>query len=207
MIKNIVFDLGGVIVPLNREACNSAFSKIGFKDFNKILNDYLQEGFFLQYEKGDISSEEFRNIIRENMSPPFNRDVKDSEIDNALKAFLDEIPQERIELLLSLKESYKLYMLSNTNPIAISGVEKLFLKTGYQMRECFNKLFLSYEMKMVKPSSEIYTTMLEQANMIPSQTLFIDDSPANIDSAAKVGLQTVLYLPGANLVREVKAAL
>lgn len=207
MIKNIVFDLGGVIVPLNRDACNVAFSKIGFNDFDKILNNYVQEGFFLQYEKGEISSDEFRSIIRESMMPQFKNSVTDKEIDNAMGAFLDEIPAERMELLLSLRDNYKLYMLSNTNPIAISIVKRHFLKAGKEMKECFDKVFLSYEMKLAKPSSEIFTTMMEQANMIASETLFIDDAPANIESAAKVGLKTLLYVPGTNLVSEVKAAL
>lgn len=207
MIKNIVFDLGGVIVPLNRDACNSAFSKIGFEDFDKILNNYVQEGFFLQYEKGEISSDEFRSIIRDNMLPQFKKKVSDREIDSAMGAFLDEIPPERIQLLLSLKENYNLYMLSNTNPIAISCVKELFLKGGVSIEECFHKLFLSYKMKMAKPSSEIFTTMMEQTNMIASETLFIDDAPVNVESAAKLGLKTLLYVPGANLVTEVKAAL
>lgn len=207
MIKNIVFDLGGVLVPLNREACNRAFSKIGFKDFNSILNNYVQEGFFLQYEKGAISSEKFRSIVREYMLPPFNQNVKDSEIDNALESFLDDIPLERFELLLSLRKNYKLYMLSNTNPIAISYVEKLFLKRGKKMEECFDRVFLSYQMKMTKPNRDIFTSMIDQAKMNPSETLFIDDSPANIEAAAKVGLKTLLYSPDCNLVREVEAAL
>lgn len=172
MIKNIVFDLGGVIVPLNREACNTAFSNIGFKDFDKILNNYVQEGFFLQYEKGEISSEEFRRIIRGKMLPQYNNSVTDKDIDSALGAFLDEIPKERIELLISLKNNYNLFMLSNTNPIAISFVTNLFRKAGKEMDECFNQIFLSYKMKMAKPNKEIFTSMIEQANLIPSETLF-----------------------------------
>jgi len=207
MIKNIVFDLGGVIVPLNREACNIAFSKIGFNEFDKILNNYVQEGFFLQYEKGEISSDDFRRIIRANMIPPFKNSVKDIEIDNAMGFFLDQIPQERMQLILALREKYKLFMLSNTNPIAISIVKKHFLKAGKEMEECFDSIFLSYKMKMAKPDSEIFTKMIEQANIIASETLFIDDSPANINSAKNVGLKTLLYTPGDNLVMEVNAAL
>lgn len=207
MIKNIVFDLGGVIVPLNRDACNSAFSKIGFKDFDKILNNYVQEGFFLQYEKGEIDSNQFRNIIRDNIAPLLNDNITDIDIDNAMGAFLDPISQEAIDLLISLKQNYKLYMLSNTNPIAISFVKKLFRKTGIEMEECFHHIFLSYQMKLAKPNKEIFKTMIEQANMVPSETLFIDDGPSNIESAVKTGLKTLLYVPGNNLETEVKAAL
>lgn len=207
MIKNIVFDLGGVIVPLNRDACNSAFSEIGFKDFDKILNNYVQEGFFLQYEKGEINSHQFRSIIRDNMLAPFKKSVSDIDIDNAMGAFLDEIPAERIELLTSLRKVYKLFMLSNTNPIAISFVKKLFRKAGKEMDDCFDQIFLSYQMKMAKPSKEIFTNMMEQANMIPQETLFIDDAPINIESATQIGIQTLLYIPGTNLVTEVKALL
>jgi len=141
------------------------------------------------------------------LSPQFKNKVTDREIDNALGAFLDDIPQERMQLLLSLKSNYKLYMLSNTNPIAISFAKELFIKAGKEMEECFDRLFLSYKMKMAKPSREIFISMIEQAQMVPSQTLFIDDAPANVQSASKVGFKTLLYIPGSNLVAEVKAAL
>jgi len=91
MIRNIVIDLGGVIVKLDREKCVESFRKIGYIDFDKILNNYLQEGFFLEFEKGTITEEEFRDIIRANIG----KNVADQEIDKSMGDFLTEISTEK----------------------------------------------------------------------------------------------------------------
>ncbi len=194
MVKNIVFDLGGVIVPLNREACNRAFSNIGFKDFNSLLNDYVQEGFFLQYEKGLLTTSEFRDIIRSHIDPLMTKGkVTDLEIDKSMGAFLERISFEKILLLEKLKEKYRVFLLSNTNPIAINVVKEYFREHGKNMNDCFEKMFLSYEMNLAKPDPKIFEEMLTDGGMVASQTLFIDDAPANIEIAKESGIQTYLF--------------
>lgn len=200
MIENIVFDLGGVIVPLNREACNNAFEKIGFPDFNKILNDYVQEGFFLGYEKGEITTNEFRMMIRKGIDPALMGKVSDKEIDAAMGAFLEKPGREKIELLLSLRKRYRVFLLSNTNPIAIDVVKDYFKLHGKRMEECFDAMFLSFEMGMAKPDIDIFEEMVKSGNMIPSKTLFIDDAPANVETASALGIETLLFVPGTDLV-------
>ena len=90
MIKNIIFDLGGVIVGLDKQNCIDSFSAIGFDDFGRIINEYVQDGFFLDFEKGKIGSEEFRENIRKDI----HGIVSDEQIDSAMAAFLPGIPIE-----------------------------------------------------------------------------------------------------------------
>ncbi|MDP3436593.1 MAG: HAD family phosphatase [Bacteroidales bacterium] len=207
MIKNIVFDLGGVLVGLNRGACEEAFRRIGFNDFGKILNEYIQGGFFLDYEKGEISTEEFMNIVRSYIDPQVRESVTDRQIIDAMGAFLEDIPDYKLDYLLELKKKYRLFMLSNTNPIAIEIVRPFFLTKGIPVESYFEKLFLSFQMKMVKPDDEIFESVLVSSGIIASQTLFVDDSPMNIETAKKLGFKTLLFNPSDYLTDEVNKIL
>lgn len=200
MIKNIVFDLGGVLVPLNRQECEAAFGNIGFNDFGKILNEYVQGGFFLDYEKGTITTGEFRDILRGYI----DNKVTNHQIDTAMGSFLEIIPDDKLELLISLKSRFKLYMLSNTNEIAMNIVKPFFNKGNLTISDYFDKLFLSYEMKMAKPDSEIFIKMATDASLEASETLFIDDSPANIQTAQELGFKTLLFNRDMDLKTEVE---
>lgn len=203
MIKNIVFDLGGVIIPLNRVACIRAFDDLlGYREFGKVLSNYRHLGFFDNFETGSINSKQFRSIIRLNVSPIKEGRTKlfsDKDIDYCLNCYLCEIPQDKIDALLFFKYDYKLYLLSNTNPIGMTKSKQLFKDKGYKMEEIFEELFLSYKMKLAKPSEEIFNKMSKKAGIVPEETLFIDDSPANIQTASNLGYHTILFDPKADL--------
>ncbi len=207
MIKNIVFDLGGVLVGLNRGACEEAFRRIGFNDFGKILNEYVQGGFFLEYEKGAISTEEFMDIVRSYIDPQIRESVTDLQILGAMGAFLEDIPGYKLDYLIELKKRYRLFMLSNTNPIAIEIVRPLFLTKGIPLESYFDKLFLSYQMKLAKPDDVIFEKVIESAVICASETLFVDDSPLNIETAKRLGYKTLLFNPSDNLIDEVNKLL
>lgn len=197
MIKNLIFDLGGVIVPLNRIACLRAFDEIvGYKDFGEVLNSYRQIGFFEKFENGEISAKKFRQIIRINASPIKDgqkRVIKDREIDYSLNRFLCDIPQDKIETLLFFQGEYRMFLLSNTNPIGMSRVRELFKDKGYKIEELFEILFLSYKMRCGKPGDKIFNDMAKKAKIKPEESLFIDDSLANIEAANRLGYNTIHY--------------
>lgn len=203
MIKNIVFDLGGVIVPLNRTACIKAFDEVvGYKDFGEVLSLYRQIGFFEKFEMGTISAKQFRQIIRAKASPIKDgkpRIVSDMEIDYSLNCFIEDIPQDRMEAFLFYRENYRLFLLSNTNSIVMKYCRKLFLDKGYDIKDIFEKQYLSYKMKMAKPSFEIYYRMIDDSKILPDETLYIDDAPANIETGIALGFHTILFNPKDNL--------
>ena len=199
MIKNIIFDLGGVIVRLDRNACVNSFREIGFEDFGTILNDFVQHGFFLDFEKGRIDSAQFRDIIRKYIGSY----VADEKIDKAMADFLAEIPVYKLEFICRLKQSYNVYMLSNTNPIAINQVRILFKDCGYEINDCFHQIFLSYEMNMAKPDAEIFEKLVSETGINPAESLFVDDGSLNIQTAASLGFQTLLASQECDLEKEV----
>ena len=202
MIKNIIFDLGGVLVSLDREKCLSNFStQLGFENFGDYLNAYAQKGFFAKFENGDINSAEFRDTVREHCK---KQNVTDNEIDSALCSFLTFVAPYKVQLLLELKKKYNLMLLSNVNPIAWKKCCELFLQAqGVDIEDVFEKLYLSYEMNKSKPGTAIFHQLLEDSGAVPQETLFIDDSPANIETGIQIGLKTLLYNVDTNLQQQV----
>ncbi len=206
MIKNLIFDLGGVLVSLDRERCLKSFSKnLGFDNFGDYLNAYAQKGFFAKFENGDINASEFREIVKGYCK---KENIADEEIDAALDTFLTVVEPYKVELLLELKEKYNLLLLSNVNPIAWGKCCELFLEAkGVDIEDVFEKLYLSFEMKNSKPGEAIYRQLLEDSGAEPAETLFIDDSAANIKTGEEMGLRTLLYDVKRNLREEVEKRL
>lgn len=193
MIKNIVFDLGGVIIDLDRKKCLDAFDTVlGFPDFEAFLSAYLQKGFFADFEEGAIDAAAFRKHVRQHAS---RKEVTDEDIDFALCEFLAGVKDDKGTLLLELKKKgYKLYLLSNNNPIAWKYSRKLFQeRTGKEIGEVFDALFCSFEMKKSKPGKDIFEQMLFRTGIQAAETLFVDDAAANIETAAGMGFHTLLY--------------
>ena len=203
MIKNIVFDIGGVIVPLNRLACIRAFDRLmNYRDIALMLSTYRRKGYFEKFELGQLSSSKFRYVIRTNAFTSQDDRTKiysDDLIDDCLNRYLGDIPQDKIDALNFFKYEYKLYVLSNANPIGMKRVEELFENMGYKMDEIFEKQFLSYKMGLIKPDLKIFNVMQKKAKIKPEETLFIDDSPANIKAANSLGYHTILYNNKENL--------
>lgn len=206
MIKNLIFDLGGVLVSLDRKRCLDNFSeKLGFDDFGEYLNPYAQKGFFAKFENGDIDAAQFRDTVRDHCT---KEGVTDEMIDKALDSFLTEVSPYKVKLLIDLKEKYNLYLLSNVNPIAWKKCCELFLQAqGVDIEDVFEKLYLSYEQKASKPGRLIYEKVLEDSGVLPSETLFIDDSAANIETGMEMGIHGFLYNVDTNLEDEVYATL
>lgn len=190
-IKNLIFDFGNVLVELDKIALihHSEILGINIKPF--IDNSY-KSGFFESFEKGLITPKEFRNNIR-NLT---EKSISDIEIDNAWNSFLTSVPTNRLDLLLKLKQKYKIYLLSNTNSIHWEwSLKHFFTYKELLITDFFDKTYLSYKLKMLKPDLEIYKTVLDDAQINARETLFIDDSPMNCKAAQNLGFLTFEALP------------
>lgn len=209
MIRNLVFDLGGVLINLNRISCLRAFDEIvRYKDFAAVFGTYRQLGFFDKFETGAISARQFRNIIRINsQDEPGKEKVRDHQIDFALNCYMKDLPQDKIDTLLFYRHDFRIFLLSNTNPISMVRVREMFEERGYKMEELFETLFLSYKMKDAKPNASIFQKMLKKTKIDPHETLFIDDSLANIRAAEELGFYGLHYDPHNDLYAEVSRRL
>ena len=195
-IKNIVFDLGGVLVDLDFKAAINGLQKGGFANVKEQLQSFDREGIFQKFELGEMTAEEFRTAIRENSTVT----LTDEEIDALWNAMLLEIPREKLELILDLRGKYMVYLLSNTNSIHWDYVCKnAFNYRGFRVNDYFEETFLSYEMHLAKPDKAIYEKVLQDANLLAEETLFIDDSEANCKAAEEVGIHAHHYHIGDDL--------
>ena len=195
-IKNIVFDLGGVLVDLDFKAAINGLQQAGFANVKEQLQSFDREGIFQKFELGEMSADEFRTAIRENSTV----ELTDEEVDNLWNAMLLEIPREKLELILDLRGKYMVYLLSNTNSIHWNYVCKnAFNYRGFRVNDYFEETFLSYEMHLAKPDKAIFEKVLQDANLLPEETLFIDDSEANCKAAEEVGIHAHHYHIGDDL--------
>lgn len=191
-IKNLIIDFGGVLIDLDRQRCIECFKKLELPDVEVILDLYHQQDFFHKYEKGLISSADFRDVIREKIGKP----VADAQIDDAWNSFLVGIPHYKLDLLLRLRKDYVVYLLSNTNEIHWQwSCRNAFPYKTFRVEDYFEHIYLSYEMQMAKPDAEIFQKVLGDTGISPSETLFIDDSEANCKTAEALGIST--YTPKA----------
>lgn len=191
-IKNIIFDLGGVLINLDRKRCISNFRKLGFHHIEELIDPFQQEGIFMELENGAITTEEFRDRIRKEIDKP----LSDQQIDDAWNSFLGEIPVYKLDMLLKLKEKYSLYLLSNTNEIHWDWCcQTQFAYKDYTEKDFFEQIFLSFELHQTKPGMGIFQTILNETDLLPEETFFIDDSQANCETAEVLGIAT--YTPQA----------
>ncbi len=188
-IKNILFDLGGVLIDLDRSKSVDAFKKLGFDNIDDFLGDYGQKGPFLALEEGKFTEAEFYNAVREHIP-----NASDKEIADAFMQFLQGLPVEKLKMVRNLKEKgYRTMMLSNTNPVMFGPIcETYFKQEGLDINAYFDDIFLSYELGCIKPDEKIYKRLIEKSGINPSETLFIDDSKANLDTAVTIGFETFL---------------
>ncbi|MDR1681862.1 MAG: HAD family phosphatase [Candidatus Symbiothrix sp.] len=187
-VKNIVFDLGGVIVTLDHDKALRRFREAGVDDVAEYLNPYHQNGIFLDLEAGNCTKEEFYVALRKLTGKP----IQDEAIDAGWLGFLKEVPIYKLKMLEDLHaQGYHLYLLSNTNPVVMEwALTPAFSSEGKPLDAYFDKLYLSFQMKCVKPDDEIFLKMIDDSNMIPSETLFIDDGVNNIATANRMGFKT-----------------
>jgi putative hydrolase of the HAD superfamily len=187
-IKNIVFDLGGVIITLDHSEAVRRFKAAGVDNAEEFLDPYHQNGIFLKLEEGTLSREEFYDALRCETGKPISNEA----IDAGWMGFLKEVSVVKLRLLEDLRaRGYRLYLLSNTNPIVMSwALLPAFSSEGKPLNAYFDKLYLSYQMKCVKPDPAIFHQMIADSGMIPAETLFIDDGPANIQMGKQLGFKT-----------------
>lgn len=193
MIKDIVFDFGGVLTTIDTERALQRFCDLGVEEPEQYINSYCQKGPFFELENGDIDADEFCRRLGQIC----NREITFEQAKNAWLGFLVEIHTTLLEHLQTLRGSYRLSVLSNTNPFIQSwALTKDFTPVGKSLADYFDMLFFSYRMHCSKPSREIYCKMLADGGMRAEETLFVDDSTKNIEAAREVGIRTLLVENG-----------
>jgi putative hydrolase of the HAD superfamily len=191
-IKNIIFDLGGVFLDIDFKQAALAFAELGVDNFSEYYTLHILSPLFEKLETGAITPEDFYDEFRKLVKLPLSND----EIMNAWNALLLGFPPERIQWLEDISKRYNIYLLSNTNEIHYNAFTNMFREKieNKNLDKLFIKTYYSHKMGLRKPSKEIFETVLKAENLNAAETIFIDDSLANIEAAKLAGLQTIHLL-------------
>ena len=191
--KSIIFDLGGVLLDIDYQKTIIAFEKLGLKNFEAMFSQFKSDELFEKLETGHLSEADFYAAIKEKTVTQ----VTNEEIDHAWNSLILHFRVESLALLEKLSTDYKLYLLSNTNSIHLKCFKKLFTEeTGKPMLDAyFSKAWYSNEVGLRKPGAEIFEFVLQEENMNAAETLFIDDTLINIETAQSLGFKTNHLLP------------
>ncbi len=183
-IQNIVFDWGGVITNINHDISIDAFKKLGMDNFHEYFSHSIQNQLFQNFETGKITANEMRGELRKYL----NKETSDVSIDKAWCALLLDTPKTNLRILKELGRHYHLFLLSNTNEIHANYYNNK-LKTDHNIDfpALFEKVYYSHTVGLRKPEIPIFKYVLNNAGIQAGETLFIDDTEKNIDTADKLG--------------------
>lgn len=214
MIKNVIFDFGGVIITLDHQQAVRRFEELGVKDAVKRLDPYEQQGIFGDLERGNIDDETFRRELSILTG-------HEQTFDDCLYGWLGyvgELPIRNLRLLQQLRrEGRRVILLSNTNPLMMSwamspefshtatgeGAEALKAEEGHPLSYYFDACYVSYQMKMMKPDERIFRRILESEHILANETLFVDDGPRNVAVASELGIHTFCPENGSDWTQEI----
>jgi putative hydrolase of the HAD superfamily len=185
-IKNIIFDLGGVIINLNQQLTIEAFKVLFDEHFELLYEKLEQDNWLNRFEVGEFSEKEFYGFFKN------YKNVSDIALQNAWNAMLLDIPKDRLELIKHYSKKYNVYLLSNTNIAHYSYIDNYVSRNfnGLKFNTLFKNMYLSHEVGFRKPNKSIFEYVLNDANIKPEETLFIDDTEDHINTAKILGIQT-----------------
>jgi glucose-1-phosphatase len=186
-IKNIIFDLGGVIMNLDVPKTIRALHKIGIEKIVNNTGHNYHHSFFYDFEVGAITEEQFL----ESLQKLSKKKLSFSEIKEAWNEMILDIPADRINFIKDLKKEYNVFLLSNTNGIhQLKYLSEFEEKYKYKFNSLFQRVYYSHEIGIRKPDRKVFQFILEDSRLIPEETLFVDDSLENINSAYKSDINT-----------------
>lgn len=191
-VKNIIFDLGGVILNIDLRKTQDAFTALGVKNIDEVFRMGHIGSFFKSYETGTIDDAAFiasvQNLAGIKLAP--------ETVIEAWNALLIDFPPERINFLKKISSKYRLFLLSNTSALHHARFHELFTQEfGGSLDDLFAKAYYSHIIKLHKPDTAAYKLIIDENRLDPGETLFIDDSTVNVEGAERAGLQGIHLAP------------
>ena len=198
MVSDIIFDLGGVLLDLNMEGIGEACKRLGInpelffvktdaENTSTVCQGISASKVITAYQVGEMTSEQFLSLVLSHCSEGITRE----DIIEAWNACIGVIPQWRLDLIKELRrKGYHTHLLSNTNDLHWEEIKRrFFMEEGYTCQDLFDHVFVSHEVHLAKPDSEIYHHAVREIGRPAEQCFFIDDTRLNVDAAKQEGLQ------------------
>lgn len=179
IIKNIIFDLGGVLYAVDYQKTRDYFAPYA------LYSQAAQSPIFDLFETGQLSENEFVANLQYEYQLPFSA----QDIVHGWNAMLLGLIPGRIEAIRRLQSNYRIFLLSNTNEIHYQFI----YEECKPLFKLFEQCYFSHQIQLRKPNPEAFEYLLEANNLLPTNTLFIEDSPQHIKAAEKLGLHTHFY--------------
>lgn len=192
--KNIIFDLGGVLLNINYGKTLQAFKDLGYTNFEEMYSQYTADVLFEDLETGKIAADDFYNKLLKGKEAQITK----PQLAHAWNNMLLDFRTESLQFLKELAQDYQIFLLSNTNEIHLTAFDAILkAQTGLQSIDgFFTKAYYSHRVNLRKPNKNIFEFVLQDAGIAAEETIFIDDSWNNIETAAAMGFKTHLLLPG-----------
>lgn len=203
MIKNIIFDFGNVLFDLDLPKIEHGFFNLFGAAYSQASEKLQKDNVFQLYETGGLSTTEFVDAIRFSAAP---HPPAEAVIQVWNSIFLD-MPKERFELLLSLRKRYKVFLLSNINDLHAAWIDEYLAREHGILdfkERYFDAVYYSHLIRLRKPDLEIYEYMLEDANIKPEESIFVDDLLPNIQAAEKARINGMLHPQGADIIQKMQ---
>ena len=193
-IKNIIFDLGGVLLNIDYEKTATAFRAIGYHNFSEMYSQFTADELFQKLETGKIDKDDFYQRLAAAHPDPIPKE----RLTTAWNSMLLDWREESLAFLEKLSLDYRIYLLSNTNAIHMDAFHKsLRAQCGKETIDAlFTKAYYSHRIHFRKPDEGVFEFVAKDAGLLREETLFIDDSENNIATALSMGFKTHLLLPG-----------
>lgn len=206
--RNVVVDLGGVVIDLRRERAVEELVRLGLSEADTLLGLYRQEPPFLDLETGLMTAGEFYDILRAKCVAAGYPAPSDTQIQEAFNAFLISLPKCRLEALRAARRAgLRLYVLSNTNPVMFnSWIAAAFRQEGLTINDYFDGVVVSFQEGCCKPEVRIFRRVLDRYGLEASETVMLDDSEANCAAAREAGMEA-LHITGQFTLTDALAAL
>lgn len=205
VIKNIVFDLGGVIMTIDHQEALRRFKALGLDDAEHYLDPYTQSGIFGNLEEGKITADDFRREL----GLLVGRELTFDECKYAWLGYRKEVPQRNLDMLKELHaKGYRLILLSNTNPFMMDwALNSEFDGRGASLDSYFDSLYLSYRLGVMKPDADFFRQVLCTEKINPEESLFVDDGERNVKAASELGFNTMCPVNGADWTCDLRSLL
>ena len=186
----IIFDLGGVLLNLDYNLTEEAFVSLGMSNFPSVYSQLAQTDLFDRFERGEVSSFHFVNQLLDQLPSGTSA----NQVVHAWNKMILDFPLARMNWLERLGDTYRLFLLSNTNDLHIDAVRRSLEKTvrHTDLERYFERVYFSSAIGMRKPTKEIFDFVCQQNQLNPTHTIFIDDSPQHVEGAKLAGLNAIL---------------
>jgi putative hydrolase of the HAD superfamily len=201
MLKNYIFDLGGVLLDIRLQNAYERFTALGLPSAELAQGSSVYK-LLEEYQLGYVTTDDFCKQIANKCAKP----ATPQDIEQAWNSICIGVAERKLQALRRLrqdKDVASVSLLSNTNALHWEcSCKNWFNANGNKLEDFFDKIFLSQDLHLQKPDPEIFNTAIRELKASPAETIFIDDSPVNTAAAAACGLHTLTVTADVDWINE-----